>query len=439
MDRMDKKWLIDKRQYSEFADEASRVYEDWLYQNYPVLLRKPEHLVYGTFKQVKKIIDEGKCVIWVFVDNCPVFWLPSVLKCFTRNGLILTEEPRYVLAMLPSTTSISRKSALAGRLPSQILASEDEKAAFIEGWRDRGIDELKVIDHVDKLADVVSEPARIYLLVFNQLDTFAHAPDHDLVNRQFELENRLEYLASRVAEVAKTLNEILMGEVCVFVSTDHGSTRISKDDLPLAIPPSAQLDDESSSHRRFVHTSNPSSFNEHDWFVLRANSFGLAEDYVIARGERYIGRRPSGYTHGGLTPEETVVPVLVFQSKSIPEEMYPSLTHASEPIFRGRSQEFEIGIYNPYSLAIHDLELYLPSFGVNTKLPVVPARTQFETDELRIYLPSKYPVEDGKAKIDVTVSYLVGGIEKKQTGTLVLKIRELYRTELDDFGDMFNE
>lgn len=434
-----KKWLIDKRQYSESADKVSQIYEDWLYKNYPELLRKPQHLVYGTFKQVKKIIDEGKRILWVFIDNCPVFWMPNVLKCFTRNGLILTEEPRYMLAMLPSVTSISRKSALAGRLPSQFSPSEDEKEAFIKGWRDRGVDAVKVIDHVDKLADAVSEPARIHLLVFNQLDKLAHASDHDLVNRQIELENILEYLAGRVAEAVKTLNEIPTGEVCVFVSTDHGSTRFSRDASPLAIPPSAQLDDESISHKRFVHTSSFSSFNQYDWFVLRADSFGLPKDYVVARGEGYIDKCPSGYTHGGLAPEETVVPVLVFQSGMISEEMSPSFTYASEPILRGRSQVFKVAIYNPYSSAISDLELNFPNFGVNTKLPLIPARTRANSDELEIYIPNKYPVENGLAKVDITYSYIVDGIEKTQIGILALKVRELYRTDLDDFGDMFNE
>ncbi|MFC1714413.1 hypothetical protein ACFL6S_12155 [Candidatus Poribacteria bacterium] len=434
-----KKWLIDKRQYSEYADKVSQIYEDWLYQNYPELLRKPEHLVYGTFKQVKKIVDEGKRVLWVFIDNCPAFWVSNVQECFARNGLIPAEEPRYVFAMLPSTTSISRKSALAGQLPSQISLSENEKDAFTRGWRNRGIDEVKVINHIDKLADAVSEPARIYLLIFNQLDTLAHAASHSIFDRQFELETRLEYLAARVAEVAKTLNEIPTGEVCVFVSTDHGSTRISKDDLPLAIPTSAQLDDESSLHKRFVQTNSVSSFNQHDWFVLRANSFGLPRDYVVARGERYIDKRPGGYTHGGLTPEETVVPVLVFKSGSVPEEMYPSFTYASEPILRGRSQVFKIAIYNPYSSAIRDLELNFPDFGVNTKFPLVSARTQVDSDELEIRLPNKYPVENSMAKADITYSYIVGGIKKTQIGTLAFKVRELYRTDLDDFGDMFNE
>ena len=55
----------------------------------------------------------------------------------------------------------------------------------------------------------------------------------------------------------------------------------------------------------------PQGLNQVDWFVLDRDHYHVPATYAVARGWRYIGTRPQGFTHGGLTPEETIVPLLV--------------------------------------------------------------------------------------------------------------------------------
>lgn len=431
-----KKWLIDHNQYSDIAEKASRLYENWLYSNYPSFIHHPECLVYGAFKQVDKLLSEGKRVVWLFVDNLPACWLPSVLKAFTNHGMVLAREPQYTLAMLPSATSISRKAALAGQLPSQIDISNDDRIPFMESWRKRGY-EVKIVEQVDKLPDAVHSPAQIYLLIYNRLDEIAHTPEYQLTNRQSEIEFQLNYLAGKIYEAMEVLGQL--GDACVFISTDHGSTALSENAVKLDVPPSAFLDENFEQHRWFIRIADASALNQSDWFVLTADLFGLPETYAVVKGERFIERKPGGYTHGGLTPEETIVPVIVFQPGTVATTLLLSFVHISEPVRRGRSQSFILAVDNPFSLAITNLEIFLPQFGIHTKLARIPTTTRAETDELKIRLPEKYPVKNGVAEIELTASYSVGGVEKRQVATLALRVHELYRTDLDEFGEMFDE
>lgn len=384
-----KKWLIDNNQYSEIAFKTSRLYEEWLYSNYPSFIHHPECLVYGVFKQVDKLLSEGKRVLWLFVDNLPVYWLPYALKAFTNHRMVLACEPQYTFAMLPSVTSISRKAALAGQLPSQIDVSTYDITAFIESWHKKGVHEVKIVEQVDKLPETVQSPAQIYLLIYNQLDYIAHTPEHRLTNRQFEIETKLNYLAGKVEEAMEILGQL--GDACVFVSTDHGSTSLSEKAVKLAVPPSAKLDENFEQHRRFIRIADASALNQHDWFVLSADLFGLPETYAVAKGERFIERKPGGYTHGGLTPEETIIPMIIFQPGSVATELLLSFAHISEPVRRGRIQSFRLAVDNPFSLAITSLEIFLPKFGIHTKLARIPPTTRGETEELEIRLQEKYP------------------------------------------------
>lgn len=358
------------------------------------------------------------------------------MKAFTNHRMVLACEPQYTFAMLPSVTSISRKAALAGQLPSQIDISNDDTTPFMESWRKRGY-EVEIVEQVDKLPEAIQSPAQIYLLIYNRLDEIAHRPEHRLTNRQFEIETQLNYLAGKVEEAMEVLGQL--GDAYVFVSTDHGSTSLSENAVKLDVPPSAKLDETFEQHRRFIRIADTSALNQHDWFVLSADSFGLPETYAVAKGERFIERKPGGYTHGGFTPEETIIPMIVFQPGSVPTELLLSFAHISEPVRRGRIQSFRLAVDNPFSLAITSLEIFLPKFGIHTKLTRIPPTTRIETEELEIRLQEKYPVKDGVAEVELTTSYSVGGVEKRQVASFALKVHELYRTDLDEFGEMFDE
>jgi hypothetical protein len=428
-----KQWLINHGQSDLLLEKQTRGYEEWLYNSYPKMLSHTDKLVFGTYTYVKRELDRGHRVLWALIDNLSCFWSPILIKALLENDLVPSQPPVYQLAMLPSETSVSRTSALLGLLPSQI-AAHDIMAAFRETWRARGVPNVRVISGLDELDEISQYDADLFLFVHNRLDHLAHTPDYQLDDREDEIRFVLSKLASRLSVAVKSLAEL--SSTKLVISSDHGSTRLYEEGKKLEVPPSATEDDTYREHSRFIRTSKLDSLDSCDWFALPADKFGLPDNYAVARDSFFISTRPLAYTHGGLTPEETLVPLLVFEPGTLPKvELH--FEQVSGPIRPGRPQRLSLLVRNPFPLPIQGLEITLPDYGVQFEPLTIDGKTEVCTEERNIELPPRIPVEGGVAYVDLIAVFKVGGLSGHQSTKLKLKTRQLYVTEMDEFGDMF--
>ena len=275
----------------------------------------------------------------------------------------------------------------------------------------------------------------MHLLIYTPLDSLAHLPDHEVDDRESEIVFRLGSLSNRLSEVLRRLTEIQKTKLVI--SSDHGSTKILPEAKRLELPASAKLDDIFEQHRRFIRVGSFDALNSYEWFFLEADKFSLNDNYAIAKGNRYIGARPTGYTHGGLSPEETLVTLSVWELAEMPQDVNLVLLHTSLPILRGRPQTISITVRNPFSYPIRSVAVVFPKFGVHFEAEAIPSRTETTLGATEIQLPARFPVHEGIAYVDMSVSYEVAGSTKHQVEKLPVYIRELFRTELDDFDKMF--
>lgn len=428
-----KQWLINHRQSDGILEKHTEAYEEWLYRSYPKMLAHTDKLVFGTYTYVKRELDKGHRVLWALIDNLSCFWAAILIKALLENDLMLSQKPIHQLAMLPSETSVSRISALLGVLPSQVTA-HNTMAAFTEAWHGRGVASVRVISGLDELAEISQHDDDLFLFVYNRLDYLAHTPDHQLDDREDEIRFVMSKLASSLSVAVRSLSELRSTRL--LVSSDHGSTKLYEENKKLDVPPSAAEDSTYKEHRRFIWTSRLDSLNPYDWFILTADDFGLPDDCAVARGSFFISARPLGYTHGGLSPEETLVPLLVFEPRTLPKlDLY--FEHISDPIRPGRAQKLSLLVRNPFPLSIEALEITLPDYGVRFGPLTIEAKTEVTTEERNIELPPKIPVEDGVTYVDLITVFKVGGLSGSQSTKLKLNTRQLYITEMDEFGDMF--
>jgi hypothetical protein len=123
---------------SPVVSKYCSLYEEWLFANYPTFIRRVDNLVYASFKQVEPLVKKGSSVIWVLVDNLPVFWHDALSRILSDNEFLRPVPPVYLVAMIPSETSICRPAILLGKLPYQVR-NVDIDQAFEEEWKKRGI------------------------------------------------------------------------------------------------------------------------------------------------------------------------------------------------------------------------------------------------------------------------------------------------------------
>ncbi len=432
-----KKWLLDHNRINETAIHQSIMYEEWLYRNYPQFLQSFDLLIYGAFRDIQSLLGQGYIILWVLVDNLPLFWFQTLARALVENGFVLSEKPKnplYLFSMLPSETSVSRVSSLLGQLPNQI-EDKDFEACFNEQWQNRGANTVTISRSIDELCEQCAKRANLHLLIYTKLDARSHCPDHEVDDRESEIAFQLDSLAKRLSEVLQNLSEIQKTKLVI--STDHGSTKMLPNAGSLDLPASAKLDDVFEQHRRFIRVGSFDALNSYEWFFLEANKFSLNDNYAVAKGDRYIGGRPTGYTHGGLSPEETLVALSVWELAQIPQDVNLVLSHTSPAILRGRPQTISITVRNPFSYPIRNVVVVFPKFGVHFGAEAIPSRAETALGPSEIQLPARSPVHEGIAYVDMSVSYEVAGSTRHQVEKLPVHIRELFRTELNDFDKMF--
>ena len=339
--------------------------------------------------------------------------------------------------MLPSETHISKSSILAGRIPSQIQ-EVDPGSLFCDYWKkEKGIN-VRMEVNTPTLEGLFSQPAQIYLYEYTKLDYIAHEPDHRVVDREQAVQEASSWLVREVGKAIKKLPDL--DKVRVVISTDHGSTYIAKSGKNLRVPLGAEEDASSKKHKRFVKITKKEALDKVEWYLLKADEFGLKCDYAVTKGYSYLQSRPQGYTHGGLTPEETVIPYLEFSISKPPQLQPMNIVHRGDKILRGRPQQLTFTVKNPNNFPVSGFTLRLPKYMVKIGIPFnasIEPVSEKDTENFSIALGPKLPIREGYATLKGVCSYKIFG-EKRDAERVVIKIkvREIFRIT-EDFEDLF--
>jgi hypothetical protein len=157
----------------------------------------------------------------------------------------------------------------------------------------------------------------------------------------------------------------------IHVVSDHGSTRIPKsiqNDLDINFFKSDDFEKLSHryvsvKHERFVNLADNL---KHDCFFLSANDYLLPENYLSARrANRFLSTDEDTYVHGGLLPEEMIVPYCVFEPVTGSINDLTLLIKGAE--FRYRLETVELELGNPNDTAVEQIRLIILNGNVESE------------------------------------------------------------------------
>jgi len=408
------------------VDEYMRCYEDWVYNQYPTLKYDASTpLVHAIAKHVEKTIDEGFFVLWVIVDNLDWLHAMDLVRHMHKEGLFLLGDPQPRLSMLPSVTFISKTALLSGQLPAEAGDPADPGVLLCSRW---GEDTVAFARNEPSLSRLVAQDARLYVYIYDDLDRLAHG---QWIEREGLIQYSLCWLARMVSEAVHVL--ATKGKVKVIVSSDHGSVKLPDGAHRAVRPAYSKLDEE---HARFAVVTDASVLDPGQWYVLSKTEFGLTEDYAIPKGYTYIEVKPRGLTHGGLTPEETIVAHLEFELE--PQPWLPlALLYRGSPLNLGREQRIKLVLMNPNRVTLSMVRIQIPSQAIETQLLRLPPESECLTSEITMFLPTKAPVTTGEeVLVKVLILFNAYGSAQSQDAMLRLPIMRMWRpSEMGIFGD----
>jgi len=307
-------WLEENDRWDETAAAYAVRYADWFYDNYMAL--KYQHQgqwVSNLPNQARVSLAQGRKVLFVLIDNFNFKHLPILVSQFNRRGFRVVGEVEPVWSPIPTTTEVSKWCLVAGEPDLREVQGRNYNDILDKDWQ--GHFEGYRVTYLSKLGDLKKRRQfneNLILLNYLPVDTVLHKDEGQIgTTHTAEIQGYVQTLAEVVSQFARRAR--VEHELDIYIASDHGSTKVLAG-VPNVLDDKFYRERAENRHHRYItvpeaRATNPTAYDQTHCYIVRADAFGTHEHYFVARGyDRFIETEESIYVHGGLTPEETIVP-----------------------------------------------------------------------------------------------------------------------------------
>ena len=341
--------------------ETGDQFSAWLYENWNEIHANSGRMVFNVLPNAAiKLREQGVTNLVLVVDNLGWDFQQILKDLFFEEGFHITTSEAY-LAMLPTETEISKKCLLSGQVGYKEIDDKRYKTIIEKGWVPFFEDaQFRYIPDIGGLGEIEEIEAQTYVVNYLAIDRVLHKPASEFgMSHREHIRHLLEKLVENVQEFIQQHN--LEEQIRVHVVSDHGSTRIPKsiqNDLDPNYFKSGGF--EIKSHRYITMDQSrfaelPSNL-EVDCFFLDAVQFGNEGPYLVARrGNRFLKIDGDVYVHGGMLPEEVIVPYMAFETTV--EAISDLTVTLIRNEFRYRMETIELEIGNPNEAAVDEIRI----------------------------------------------------------------------------------
>jgi len=278
-----------------------RTFARWYLTRYPQWLLAPGWL---SFQQSARLHEnaQDKLVFCVLLDGLPAWDAEDFAHAISaRIERLQLQRRSYCFAPVPTVTEFAKDALLKGVPPR--LAPEYLPLGTILRDNASPVHELNNL-----------QPGHLFFWRIGQPDAAYHFEANAKRERQVRAE--LEVVLQAISEVVEALSSHI--RLQVIVTTDHGRLLNSESPRRLPVPRGMKA------HGRVAWGKIDQQFDDSgflinddtDWIVVYGARFGMVHDMLIAADEDSFQNAKSGsepYPHGGLFPEEAIVPWFVFE------------------------------------------------------------------------------------------------------------------------------
>lgn len=424
-------WLEEIDRHDEEVAAQADAYAQWLYTHYPALRLTYPQMVYQGLLAVRERLAGPTPALVVVADNLNFKFLPDLARYLQAQGFFSQEAVPY-LAMLPSCTEVSKKCLFVGQ-PEPFPGTAYEKPV-LEAWKPI-LEGRRVhyLSHIGALRSVKQREHDVYLLNYLPVDEALHADEQQTgVPTSVAVRQRLRALAADIRAFAERIGA--ERDLVVIVLSDHGSTCIPAD-APNPIDRRFYAGRVIDKHHRYVTISDkelaalPDNVR-FECYVFERERFGLPTNYLAARSTyRFTGAGEDVYIHGGLSPEETVVPLAVFAPVVVtPKPLTVRLL--TDELRYGVKLFIRLELVNPNQYACQGVQVEVLS--PNTRATPVTVGDLDALGQTEVQIEARIRQISGEmTTLQVQVRYEFLGQSHSQTAELPVKMKRLMTTTLD--------
>lgn len=426
-------WLEETEQRDTEVEGFAVRYADWLYEHYEALLPTFHQMIYRALHNEAQLayLTGSKPVLFIALDNFNYKFLDHLQRRFEKAGFYTAETKPY-LAMLPTCTEVGKKCLFTGS-PAPFEATAYEQP-ILEAWNDRLKGRrLRYVPHLGELAEIPEPRPDVTFLNYTLVDETLHQSTIKLgVSHAKEIRRRLNDLVDAIREFARRSDA--ERELVVIVGSDHGSTRIPAD-VPNIIDQAFYTERLEDPHHRYIAVDDAALAQlpdnvDFECYRLRKGVLDLNANYLVARGYgRFKKTDETTYVHGGLTPEESIVPLCVFEP--VEEKPKPLTVRLLEDEFRYGAKatlHLELVNVNPYPC----MDLRVDVLDAHIDAEPFHLDSLLGREDATVDMPIRiWRREDEVTTIQLKISYQILGERKRRLETLPITMRSMMESSFD--------
>ncbi|QQR98700.1 MAG: PglZ domain-containing protein [Sphingobacteriales bacterium] len=333
--------------------EANKEFFKYIQKNYTKWLAKPDgfaptqsHTLFK--KKVIPNIDNDAPTFFILIDNLRYDHY-RIIETLLKDKFKKVEEDSFY-SILPTTTQYSRNAIFAGLMPSEINKKYADKWFFDDENEGKNLHEeffmqeqfkrnginikctyTKITNHKDgkELEDNILNLMHntFNVIVYNFVDMLSHVrTEMEVLKEIANDEAAYRSLILSWFEHSPLLNALdkLKGKKArIIITSDHGTTRVKS--------PAKVVGDKNTTTNLRYKTGRNLNYNPKEVFEVRnpdeafLPKSNLSSSYIFAK-EDYYFCYPNNYNHfvnffkntfqhGGISLEEVIVPIAIFESK----------------------------------------------------------------------------------------------------------------------------
>jgi CheY-like chemotaxis protein len=333
--------------------EANQLFSKFIENNYLKWLKDPEKAPLMSHNLLRKkvfpLIDQSEVPVFlVVIDNLRYDQWKTIQPILL--DLFKTVEEDTYCSILPTATQYARNAIFAGMMPSEIekrfpeLWSNDDdeggKNLYEEQFLADQLQRLKKtvkmsytkvtnIEAGKQLAEQVPNlfQNKFNVIVYNFVDMLSHArTDMQVIRELAEDEKAYRSITKSWLEhspLLDALKRIAERPAKIVITTDHGTIRVKE--------PSKIIGDRNTNTNLRYKQGKNLNYERKDVLEIKNPSeaflprLNVSSAYVFVKGDKffaypnnfnhYVNFYRDTFQHGGISPEEMIIPVITLQSK----------------------------------------------------------------------------------------------------------------------------
>jgi hypothetical protein len=426
-------WLENTGQLNDQIGEIANCYAEWFYKNYSDLLFHSEYMAWRSLLNLKdQIKGHSGPVLVIVIDNFNSKFYPDFRSEMQNNGYY-EQQVEFCFSLIPSCTEVSKKAIITGHFaPFQDAGYKDQVENV---WEQRLEKKVRYLSNISELREVTQLNHHVYFLNYLPLDIVLHQNENHLgISHTQNVRNYLRILTQDIKAFALRLG--VERDLMVVVLADHGSTRIPRGTVNV-IQKKYYQDRTEDGHHRYIAVSDqelnklPESV-KYDCYVIKGEAYDLPHNYLIARRlYRFLPTDNNAYIHGGLTPEETIIPIAIYQPVTITPNALEILLVSPDKIYVGTKINLCVEITNTNNYSCEDIRIEFHDPNIIAEQANIDQLKRLSRTTIDMAARCPSTADSSTEKINIVISFRFLGQPWEYQKTLSVNIHDPAKTKFD--------